>query len=364
MLPKTIYKLLTILLFVPTLIKSQNRYNYEVEKLPNDVFLLKPNIHSSRWVTSNIVVIVNKNDVLVVDSGLLPSAAEEAISVIKKITSKPVKYLVNTHWHGDHWQGNIAFQKMYPGIKIITSKKNQSAILRNGNAWLNIYYPRYLNMMLLDAKKDLTRKKEGKDSSLMNISEDQLLTGISELEKDIDEIKSLNGCYPNTTFDKKMIINTDNRIIELHYLGIGNTIGDVIVYLPKEKYLITGDLVVFPSPFESGAFSKDWVETSKKLASDFTIHKILPGHGPVLHDASYLEFLNALYVELIKQMENAYRSGYGQVSEAINVVTLQTISASLEKNENHRKYLKNLGADFIRGAIRSSFLSMVNGRFE
>lgn len=70
---------------------------------------------------------------------------------------------------------------------------------------------------------------------------------------------------PTLTFSKTMSMKFGDREIQFHYLGEGNTKGDAVMYLPKEKLLITGDLVVFPSPYESGTFSLEWLETSKDL---------------------------------------------------------------------------------------------------
>ncbi len=110
------------LLAAINLVSAQSVYNYEVEKIVEDVYLLKPKINRYRWVTANIVVIVNADDILVVDSGLLPAAAAEAIKEIKKISSKPVRYLLNTHWHGDHWQGNEAFARNIQVCKLLLPK--------------------------------------------------------------------------------------------------------------------------------------------------------------------------------------------------------------------------------------------------
>ncbi len=51
-----------------------------------------------------------------------------------------------------------------------------------------------------------------------------------------------------------MILRCGEREFQFHFLGIGNTAGDAVLYLPKEKVLIPGDLVVHPSPYESGAY--------------------------------------------------------------------------------------------------------------
>jgi glyoxylase-like metal-dependent hydrolase (beta-lactamase superfamily II) len=82
--------------------------------------------------------------------------------------------------------------------------------------------------------------------------------------------------------------------------------------LPNEKLVITGDLVVHPSPYESGMFSPEWLETSKKL-DQLDFRYLIPGHGNVQTDHNYLRFLNALFEEIIMQVRAAYAdlSQYG-----------------------------------------------------
>lgn len=345
-------------------LQSQSRYKYEIEKVSNDIFLLRPVINKYRWVTSNIVVIINKEDLLVIDSGLLPSAAEEAITHIKNLTTKPVKYLINTHWHGDHWQGNVAFANAYPGIKIITSAKNKAAIERNGNVWARKHYRYFLNRMVKEYQETLIKEREGKNDEL-TVEEELLVEhGIIDMNKDIEELKDLELIIPNITFDKKMILKSGGRIIELQYPGPGNTIGDVIVWLPKEKVLFTGDLVVYPSPYESGAFSQDWIDTNRKLQADFKYKLLIPGHGEIQRDTVYLSYINDLFKEIVLQMEAAYVNGTFNVDDAQRTVTFQSVTEKLNKNLNYRKYTEKLDKAFISSAIRSSFLSLINGKMK
>jgi cyclase len=83
---------------------------------------------------------------------------------------------------------------------------------------------------------------------------------------------------PSITFNKEMTIRSGDREIKMHYLGWGNTTGDGIVYLPNEKIIISGDLVVYPSPYESENFSAEWLATMEKLNA-FPFDRLLPGHG-------------------------------------------------------------------------------------
>ncbi len=337
--------------------KSQSVYRYDVEKVVDDVYVLKPVINSHRWVTANIVVIVNRDDVFVVDSGLLPEAANEAIREIRKITQKPVTHLVNTHWHGDHWQGNEAFVSTYPAVNILATEQGYKGIARNGMVWATQFYNRYFQMMLDRTIQEATAANPSRSKS----ETAELQEGVDQLKQDVESMKNLKPVLPNTTFSERMVIRRGSREIQLHYLGIGNTSGDAVVYLPAEKVLIAGDLVVHPSPYESAMFSPEWLETSEKLAAfDYTY--LVPGHGAVQRDHGYLDFLNRLFREIIDQILAAYKSGKGNVDEVAAVVTHSSVVQALDRTSTFKKYTGELDPGFVPAAVKTSFKRIVQGK--
>ena len=88
---------------------------------------------------------------------------------------------------------------------------------------------------------------------------------IKGLEPVQAEFKTLIDKTPNFTFDSELTINLGNREVEIKHLGRGNTAGDTIVYLPKEKILVSGDLVVYPVPYMFGGYPSDFIKTLDKL---------------------------------------------------------------------------------------------------
>jgi cyclase len=348
------------LLLITVMCRAQSSYTYEVEKVSEDVFVLKPRISEYRWVTSNIIVVVNDSDVLVVDSGLTLAAAQEAINQIKKITTKPVRYLVNTHWHGDHWQGNETFAKVFPGIEIIATEQGLKGMSRNGTVWATQLYARNFQNSINEYEKGIAAKVfDGK--TLDDKQLEELKIGLTQMKQDLLDIKSLKPRLPDVTFSDKMIIQRGNREIQLLYLGIGNTSGDAIVYLSKERILITGDLVVHPSPYESGMFSPEWLETSKRLAA-FDYQFLIPGHGDVQKDHRYLDFLNSFFEEIIKQINAAYIKGITKVDDIKAAVTHQTVIDELNKVSLNKQFTEKLESGFVGAAIQTSFKRIIQGK--
>jgi glyoxylase-like metal-dependent hydrolase (beta-lactamase superfamily II) len=74
----------------------------------------------------------------------------------------------------------------------------------------------------------------------------------------------------------------------LKYLGRGNTVGDAIAYLPKERILIAGDLVDSPVPYLGGGFPIEEVDTLKRV-KELDVETLIPGHGGVLKGKAFLQ---------------------------------------------------------------------------
>ncbi|HNP06831.1 MAG TPA: MBL fold metallo-hydrolase [Cyclobacteriaceae bacterium] len=325
---------------------AQERYAYRVENVMEGIYVLHPEINDYRWVTANIIVIINQRDVLVIDSGLLPSAAVEAIEEIRKLTNKPVKYLVNTHWHGDHWQGNETFIEYFPDIEIIASKEGSDGIKRDGMVWVEVFYLKYFERMIANYQERLDSGTKADDTVLTKNEKTEIEQGIDAVKVDLAEMKKIKPRFPTITFSQQLNLRSGDREIQIHQLGRGNTKGDAIVYLPNEKVLITGDLVVHPSPYESGSFSLEWLETSRKLAA-FKYEYLLPGHGNVQHDTSYLDFLNVLFEEIILQVNQAYLKGNYLLEEFQALVNHESVTRVIAKEPRFAEHLKKLDSRFI-----------------
>src|SRR3984957_11872042 len=83
----------------------------------------------------NSVVIVNQNDVLVFDTFSRPSTARTVLTEIRKITNKPVRYVVNSHHHPDHWSGNEIYAEAFPGLEIIATEQTREFMETVANSW-------------------------------------------------------------------------------------------------------------------------------------------------------------------------------------------------------------------------------------
>jgi glyoxylase-like metal-dependent hydrolase (beta-lactamase superfamily II) len=248
----------------------------------------------------NTTVIIGERAVLVVDSGYLPSSAAEDIAQIRRWTDRPVRYLLNTHWHPDHQRGNSVYADAFPDLTIVAHAET-AKLMASYDAANRERYPRLLQKM----KETLQKKPD------------------AELQKTVDgrtrvlaEIERSRLQLPTLTFESELDLDLGNRIVEIRHTGIGDTRGDAWAWLPHEQILVTGDVLVAPVPYFFAGYPEGLAHTLRRL-QELDPKAIVPGHGDVMHDTSYLRAV----VEMIETI-------VGQVNAAI--VRIGSLSARLE----------------------------------
>ena len=100
---------------------------------PFDVIKLADGVYGFVWrsplqdpIEGNALFVINDRDVLVVDTGLLPSSARRMAAALRRLTTKPVRYVVNTHWHDDHHNGNQVYRELWPGVEFIAHRNTRA----------------------------------------------------------------------------------------------------------------------------------------------------------------------------------------------------------------------------------------------
>lgn len=103
--------------------------NWRTEKTSEGVYAFIAPDGVTPIVSGNTVVVVGDSSVLVVDPGQFPSMARHQIAEIRRLTSRPVRYVVNTHWHPDHWLGNGEYAREFPGVTFIATPHTREQML-------------------------------------------------------------------------------------------------------------------------------------------------------------------------------------------------------------------------------------------
>ncbi|HWP45198.1 MAG TPA: MBL fold metallo-hydrolase [Blastocatellia bacterium] len=269
-------------------------------------FIARPS--TPALAVSNAAVIELGDKVLVVDSHLTPSAAREAARLIAAVTgNKSVRFLVNTHWHPDHVQGNSAYSSAFPGaIDIIAHTNTRRDMLALEIPFLKDQ-KQLLPKQIAGIKSQLAvGKKDG--LPLSDAQRMQLEAQLKQGEALLKEIESLEIALPNLTLDRSMSLHAGGREVRILYFGRGHTEGDVVVFLPEEKVLVTGDLLTNSIPFMRDAYPLEWSATLAGIEKlDYTW--CVPGHGDVQQGKERLHMLRSFLDDLVPAVRRAIASG-------------------------------------------------------
>jgi cyclase len=286
------FRALAILVFIAVAIScsadSIATHERTVTKLADGIYEIRHADAPDTFPQGNTTVIIGDRGVFVVDSCLLPSSARQDIAQIKQWTDKPVMFLLNTHWHFDHTLGNATYAAAWPGIQIIAHAHTRQEIAEYNPGAVERYPQRRERFQkVLDS---------GKDESGKPLSEADRLDyqrSLAGLDGVLAEFKDAKQLPPNVSYDHEMTVDLGNREIQIKFLGRANTAGDSVVYLPREKIVMTGDILDHPVPYMFGGFPADFPNTLRALrALDATT--IVPGHGDVLHDKTYIDQVIAM----------------------------------------------------------------------
>src|SRR3954465_4326383 len=191
----------------------------------------------------NTTVIAGDKAVLVVDSCLLPSSAKQDIEQIRKWTPKPVTWLVNTHWHFDHTAGNAAYADAFPGLQIVAHEHTKKMI-ESFNPGAVARYPG--RQQRFEKMLQMGKDQDGKPlTDALRADLKKSLTGLASV---VAEMKGLVQLVPNVVFEHELRLDLGNREVQVRFLGRGNTAGDTVVFLPREKLLLAGGPLAPPPP--------------------------------------------------------------------------------------------------------------------
>jgi len=231
-------------------------------------------------VVSNSSFIVNDTDVIVIDDHVSPAAAWVLLDEIKAITDKPVTTVINTHFHFDHAHGNQIFDNR---VTIIGHEFTRQMLLSN-----SLGMPLYKNYVTgLPAQIDDLKKRLAAESDAT--TQASLERQISAAENNLASQRELKATPPNVTLTDHLTLYRGSREIQIRYLGRGHTAGDVVVFLPREKLVMTGDFLTAGLSNMSDSFPDEWVaslDALKKLDFD----TVLPGHGEAFTDKAKIGY--------------------------------------------------------------------------
>jgi len=271
---------------------------FNFEKITDGVYYATA---SGAMITgSNDVVIVNDDDVMLVDAGVTPAVARALVQDVKLLTDKPVRWLVNTHFHYDHTDGNSIFG---PEVQIIGHEYVRQAILNLDVLHREPFKTAQTNLpdQIEALKKQASAEKDAQQRATLQ----QQLAATEAEQKQFAEIKPTP---PTMTYASNLTLIRGRREIRLLFLGRGHTPGDTVVFLPKERIVCTGDLMESRPAYMGDGIFDEWITTLDALKKlDFDT--VLPGHGVPFHEKSLITAYQSYLKDLTAQVAKLRSQG-------------------------------------------------------
>lgn len=241
----------------------------KIEKINDRVYALLgpvsiPNKQNRGYMVNSTIIIGNQG-VILIDTGFTDEIGRHIKNAIRGITDKPVTHIINTHFHGDHILGNSAFE----GATIISSENCKATMEKSGYEWIGILES------VTGEKFPNTRPVVADTGYSEGTHSDVILAGIN---------------------------------LQLWVPKGSHTPGDLMVYLPEDKILIAGDILVDTMiPSFRDAHVAAWITTLQKIA-ELDPATIVPGHGSLMKTAD-VKKLQSLISTLYNGIEAGYKDG-------------------------------------------------------
>jgi glyoxylase-like metal-dependent hydrolase (beta-lactamase superfamily II) len=235
----------------------------EAKPVAPGIWLIEGGYEPGRQPDGNSVLIEGPDGLLLVDSGRHASHAAKIEAAIAA-RGKPLKRIVNTHWHLDHVSGNLALKANHPGVRVSASDAIDAALTG------------FLKRSADSARPAL---EAGKIPEPM----------ASEVRGDLATFERGNALRPDDVVRQDGEISAGGRNIKLHLARHAATAGDVWLYDPQNRVLIAGDLVTDPVPFLDTACPDGWRKALDAIAATPFV-TLIPGHGKPMSRGSFRDW--------------------------------------------------------------------------
>jgi len=237
----------------------------------------------------NVTVIEQRDGLVLVDAGGSPGSGRRIVAMVKSLSSKPVKAVIITQWHGDKPQGLTEILKEWPNARTIATATTQAHLADPKtmntpgapDAKRNAYFQRVVQdqidyMQKAEAKAATESERQGYDTAIRMLR---------QYRPDMDGALTIPT---KEGFTDHLMLSDPERPAEAMFLGRANTDGDAVVWLPKQKILVAGEIVILPFPYGFGSYPSDWLATLGKLRA-IPFRTLIPGHGMPQTDRAQID---------------------------------------------------------------------------
>lgn len=261
-------------------------FKRETKALAPHVHLVYRPIPTNAPYEGNSIVIEQSDGLVVVDAGGSPVSGRHIADSIKRFSSKPVKFLIYTHYHGDHNLGAGELLKQWPHLTIVATEQTRANMLGKSMDYIKTYDTDYAGAIEFS-------RKQMSDTSLPEAVRRGRAQYVEAGPSIVAGYHNLRAFAPTVTFSERFSIPDNDEPVEVAYLGNANTDGDAVIWIPHERILCAGDIVVSPIPYAAASYPAPWLSVLEKIGQ-YDFAQLVPGHGDVQTDRRYLDRLTSV----------------------------------------------------------------------
>lgn len=313
-------------------------------KVTDHVWLLERPEPTFAPFEGNVEVIEQADGLVVIDAGGAPPAGRHVVRLIRTLSAKPVKAIVYTHYHGDHHLGAGELLKAWPRAAVIATEKTREHMLGKPMAYIRTYAKSYGDMA------GYAKEQAATDSLPAS-----LRAGWARFAAAGPSIVAgytgLAVSPPTLTFRDRLTLPDSLAPVEVMFLGRANTDGDAVAWLPRQRVLVTGDIVVHPIPYASACFLGEWIGVLERLER-FDFAYLVPGHGEVQTDRAYVDQLIGALTELRAQVGPLAKQGLS-LEQVRAQVKLDELRSRFAGDDAWKRFL--MGAVFLGDAVKNAW---------
>jgi cyclase len=292
----------------------------------------------------NSVFVVTGQGVVVFDAGGSPAMGESIVAKVRSVTDQPITHVILSHWHGDHMRGLQAIRAAFPQARILAHPYSRDFLVATQDRWLKRRVSMVPNIRkALDAALGKNQDLSGRP--LIKEERAWLQQGLADADQLDRENNRTTFVVPDATFEDRMTLYMGATEIQFRHLGSAHTAGDIIMWLPKEKLVATGDIVTGPIPLMPSPYTHDYVGVLDQIKA-LGFRTLVPGHGPVEHDSQYIDLLVDTVRTVSTQMQSLVRQGLSE-EQAIAKVDFSGVRLRFTHGD---PFLENRFEDYVTGS--------------
>lgn len=274
-------------------------------------------------INCNAAIFVRSKDVVVVDAHSKPSAAAAIIKQIRRqVTEKPVRYVINTHFHWDHTQGDNGYRKSGAKVDFIATSMTKDLIEKMAATRMKDS----ADSVPPQIERMRKRAENAKSAAEKTFCEEQ----IRQMEAYLADLKqNYEVVLPTITFDKSYLLADPAFDLHLEFHGRSHTAGDTFVYCPQQRAIATGDASHGWLPTITDGYPRHWPGTIDEVAKmDFKL--MLGGHGPMQSERTVMMSQRNYIEELTEKVEAGKKAGQGidELQKRLTVASLKSMQSN------------------------------------